>query len=293
MANCSIYGKSLEYAFVSILQPSVRIDSNKLVESYKEKWDKLATSKQKDFLTCAYQVLDKFRIIDNPKVSEISIKLFADNAGKKCIVADLQIEFKRGKKKYRLKLSIKNNKIYAKSQRPGAIPTQCGYCIDDKECEIYKKEYRLITDYFYEKYKHHSKFNQLKKQDKYNDLYLPICNLVVKAISKCDKKHVQSLYTFLKGKTGYYQVVNQKKNIIIYNFKREYNAPTRVRISRNKNGYIILTFNNKHIFHLRLHTAQSKLTKIPSLKFDTVLINQDELYPKIIIPKDNTLVYLI
>lgn len=272
-------GKGLEYAFVVISNPNVIYNSNDL-DSHINAWSKLSITHKLDFLTCAYMVLDKFNLIDN---GTITMYINKDNSGRYGIVSDIVIN-------QTVYLSIKNNKLYAKSQRPNNLPKQCGFLNNEQSSVDYLSKYKCITDMFYNKHKNHTYFREIDKQTIWIELYKPIYALVSNFISVCDKSHIKQLYSFLKGETNYWQVLNKPKYVVLYDFTKSYHLPTRLTVSYDSKGYILLQFNNKHTFRLRLHTASSRLTKNLSLKFDTILINQDELYPKTQIRKDETVV---
>ena len=82
--------------------------------------------------------------------------------------------------------------------------------------------------------------------------------------------------------------MNTKKNIKIRTHKNVKN-PTKLKTHFNDNGYLVIEFNNKFKYVMRLHNDESKLTKNNKknikVKFDTILENIEKVYNIITIKK--------
>ena len=269
MSNCSIYGKSLEYALCQkfmdkgiILSPN----SFKNYEAYSEKWNKLAKTQKDDFMLFSKLIVNWCKISD---YKNLEVSLAQDHAGKSSKVADVII-----KGKTTINLSIKNNKDYVKSHRPGGFSNQAK--LDKKTSYDYKQEYNQVISLIYKKYENLKLFKQISINDKKKYIYNPIYDLTEKYLYKLSNKQIEFYFEFLSGSSGFYQCLNTKKEIIIHDRTKQLPKPILLNCSRNNKGYLVVSFefeNRDPIkFSMRVHSASSRITKNISLKFDVVVI---------------------
>jgi len=259
----------------------IQLDSNsyKRYESYQDKWNKLAETKQKDFELFSDKIIIWCKLQDH---KNLNISLAPDCDGKSASVADIII---KGSKT--LRLSIKNNKDYAKSHRPSGFPLQAN--LNKELSGEYKNCYNAIIELIYEKYKHLSKFNQITTPMKKEFIYDPVYDLTEQFLKKLNSTELHSYFEFLVGSTGFYQCLNTPKNIVIHDRTEKIPKPTGISCSRNKNGHIVLDFQiedrNPIQITMRIHSASSKITKNISLKFDAII--NTPFYKKQIISKSD------
>lgn len=263
----SITGKSLEYALCNeymnagvLLKP----ESFKRYTQYQDKFKKLAKTIQNDFITFA-RIIVKWSIpMDNAQ-----IHLNADNEGVRGNVSDITIT--TGTKI--LNLSIKNNKIYEKSHRPPSFGVQAG--LDDMTRGEYESTYKQIIGEIYDMYKHLERFNQIQSHEIKSQIYEPIYKLTTDFIELMDMDEVAVYFHFIIGTGAFYQCINTKNQVIIYDRTQPIDDPIGVNCSRNRYGHLCLEFffefRDPIIINMRLHTASSRITKNISLKFDACL----------------------
>ncbi len=326
MANCSLFGKALEYAiFITIKNKNLiekisdsSHDQNKVLRkistnienSYKEKWNKISEKQRIDYSMVAELVITHLNIKDVEKLS-----LMDDKKGQRGVVADIAIKtIDRN-----IHLSIKNNKLYSKSQRPGNLSDQCGILKSDDRYNAFKESYKNICKQFYEgemnesnKFMKKEEVGEMNESNKFmkkeevglesnkvikykkfklvkdikTKLYVPIYKLTESFLMNLKQNELVEYYKFIKGKDRYYLILNKLKNVEIYDFTKTYKLPTKITsITYDKNNVMILEFDNKFKFSLRLHSARSKLTPEVSIKFDTSLINLNDLYEKVVLKK--------
>ena len=122
--------------------------------------------------------------------------------------------------KKNLNLSIKNNNLTVKHQRPGPTPKHLNLESSDEDFLIFKKKYGLINNKFYEKSNDLVKgvklYNEVEKI-KFDDLYHPICSLVSNLINKHSDKG--SIYQdFLIGTVNFKKIILFKNRIGIHSY---------------------------------------------------------------------------
>lgn len=276
----NINGKSLEYAICRHINNAYNTSCiSQDYDEYKQKYDLLPKNDKDNFDLCGEVVCEFLTKKINSGIPTHTY-LNPDSKGKESLTADIVVSYSRD---FCVNLSIKNNKFTSKHQRPMAFMDRCG--INKNDIVEYRKSVQKINDEFYSNFHHLQHFRSVEK-DYIKTMYSDINNTVVGYIKNLDKNQVKNMFHFLNGiDTQLYIVQNTKTYVDIYDCTNKIHVPTRVSTSLNNLGYIILEFNSKHKFSMRLHTASSKITKNLSLKYDTVLINVDEIYKKVRIKK--------
>ena len=189
-----------------------------------------------------------------------------DDLGTRGDVTDIRIF----NDKKNLNLSIKNNNLAVKHQRPGPTPKHLNLESSHEDFLSFKKKYSIINTKFFEK--SNDLVKNVKLYDeveliKFDDLYYPTCCLVSDLINKhTDKGGVYQ--DFLIGTVNFKKIILFKNRIEIHSYD---NLPKSKKMSswvKNKN-YVVVNFHNNIILKMRLHTASSKIKKLGNLKFDT------------------------
>lgn len=272
----NINGKSLEYCICNMINYEYNIKCNsKDFDLYKNKFEHLSTEEQDYFEKSARLTVQYIKTIFNNK-NPSSTFLNPDSKGKEAIVADIVVHHEDSTY---TSFSIKNNKLSAKHQRPASFIGRCN--MQDKE---YRQNIKLINDEFFSRFSSAKLFNKVHSNDIQN-LYRDVNEEVVKNLQLLNKNQIQHLFNFLNSiDKDLYIIKNNKKNIEIYDCTKK-SIPTRLVSSVNDKNRIILKFNNKYIFDMRLHTASSRITQTLSLKYDTVLTNITQIYNKVEIKK--------
>ena len=102
------------------------------------------------------------------------------------------------------------------------------------------------------------------------ELYYPVCNHVNDFINKYGSNEyaANSYFSFLIGQKNFKKIIVNESNIEIFHFDQ---IPNSNKMSSVVEGasYIKVNFYNNYKLKMRLHTASSKITNTPSLKFDT------------------------
>ena len=208
----------------------------------------------------------------------VEIHRFADDASRQGDVTDIQIVTKNDP----VNFSIKNNHFALKHQRPGTTIQRLGFSKKSREAEQFKEELGAIYKIFNAKASNvkndATSFRELKSIDVdfiSRELYLPVCRLIHEAYVAhgMAREHAHALFTFLVGKYEFHKVVFLSDKVVLFDFTQLPDVTSFVSTFSEANpSYINLHFNNGWKLKLRLHTASSRLSKSPSLKFDTQLV---------------------
>ena len=292
--NANLNGRCLEFAVAYRFSKDFEFNE-KTKEKFKQYkiiyWNKLNEEEKSKFLQNAKIVVNNFKKCFFKNNFEENIRyicMLDDNMGAKGVCADIVIKTYNGYRNFHI--SLKHTKDYAKSQRPSALPKQCGFNVI--ETNKYKTEYDNITTIFWNNNKHHNVFANVENTKE--DIYRPVYELVKKYVNKLTKNNIKILFQFLHTREyskniKFVNILVQKKDIRFRTLNQHIHLPTRVKTSFNKNGYLVLEFNNHFKYVMRLHNDESKLTKNNKknikLKFDTILQNMDEIYNTKIISK--------
>lgn len=292
--NANLYGRCLEFAVAYQFNKEFEFNE-KTKERFKQYkiiyWNKLNEQEKLNFLQNAKITVNNFKKYFLKNYFQENVRyicMLDDNMGAKGICADIVIKTHNGYSNFHI--SLKHTKDYAKSQRPSALPKQCGFNVI--ETNKYKTEYDNITTIFWNNNKHHNVFANVENTKE--DLYQPIYELVKKYVNKLTKNNIKILFQFLHTREyskniKFVNILVQKKNIQLRTLNHKIQLPTRVKTFFNEKGYLVLEFNNHFKYVMRLHNDESKLTKNNKknikLKFDTILQNMDKIYNTKIISK--------
>lgn len=176
-----------------------------------------------------------------------------------------------------LRLSLKSNHDAAKHQRPMSLMQQLGFDKKSVEDLDYRSQYRIVINRFNEELKLTvpipTEFRHLK-EDVIKRLYSEVCRKVSTTINnyRAVPSAVKHYQRFLFGKNDCVKVVKSQTSLTI----KDYGSlvPAREMFAKQENAsHIDLFFDGHMHFRMRLHTAASKITGNPSLKFDTTLVN--------------------
>ena len=199
--------------------------------------------------------------------TNIKMDRISDNDGKKGDVTDIRLSSCNRE----LNLSLKNNNVSIKHQRPGPTPIHFGYTKKDQATILFLNKYNNINKKFFNIAK--SKNSKLENYDEISDdiknkfLYTPTCKLVCDFINNNSNKGLE-YQNFIIGEIDYKQIVLSKNKIKIKSFD---NIPKSKTVSSkiDSRGYILVDFHNNIILSMRLHNASKKISEKGSLKFDT------------------------
>lgn len=270
----NLQGRALEYAIVAEINkqlPSSYVQlSQRALDSQIKDFDKyllLSPAMQNNYQKCGQRIfawLDtNFSISNHP----ISIDRLPDSASRQGDVTDIRIKVNS----LEINLSVKHNHRALKHQRPASTAQHCGYGKKSTEDIIFRSNYKQILTSFIGYTKGISNFKDLNSGIVYQTLYIPICDLVANFINNYCTLQLNSshLFNFLVGNTNFYKVMfyEQQRKVLIEEFSQIY--PVASLRAQSQQNYVNLHFSNGWIISMRLHTASSKITNNPSLKFDT------------------------
>lgn len=245
-------------------------------ENYKIKYNSINEEYKKYFQDSAEYICKYFK--NTYDIQPSSIFLNPDKEGRNSVSGDISLHFEDNV----INISLKNNNFSCKHQRPMSFMNNCGVSkIQETE---YKNEITKILQDFYNKFSVLKKYKEVDK--KYiKKLYSNINDIVIKYIEKLTETQVKKLFYFITGiDPNLVLVINKPKFILLYTRPKIKN-PTAVDVSIDKNGYVNLYFSNGCLFTLRLHTAESTINKVISLKYDTKFKNMEQFYSYIKIKK--------
>lgn len=286
MSSSAINGRYLEYLITKRIQdayPGITIDDIALQKNKRdfECGNKVKLDNVEGMERCS-RIFEKWHRLHYSSYTPVSISRTTDADGKNESSADIIIHYKdviehKRTRNAKLPLSIKNNKLYSKSQRPSALDKQCGF--DEEMSNSFRNEYNSMIKTIYSANRKHTTFSAISHKE--NKIYEPINEIVVKYLQMCNAENIRTFFYFIKGKGKEVIILNKAKCVEIYR-PRPYSDPQEMKCVLHNKTYIVITFNNakgdEWIFRLRLHNASSKFTESMSLKYDTVLQNYEKHY---------------
>jgi hypothetical protein len=282
MSLSNLHGRVFEYCvvkeFLNIKKLNVLVsektirdnkrDDNKLTEISSQKLEHFKKSSSK-IVKWILNYIGNFN-------GNLFVERLSDEDGKKGDVTDVRLSYEN----HVLNLSLKNNHLATKHQRPGPTPKHLGISKDSLDFMNFNKEYKKINRDFYSLIKSRNenieKYNEVEDL-KFKNLYRPICNLVSDFINKFNFKSDDYL-TFLIGSVNFKKIILFKDHFKILSFD---GIPRSSKMNSwvENDNYVVINFQNDVIMKMRLHTASSRLTINGSLKFDTQIqkMNVDSL----------------
>lgn len=175
-------------------------------------------------------------------------------------------------------LSMVYNSINVKDIIPEKLMRICKYKRNTNICKKYMEEYQKINDEGYDVIQKYEKYTEIPENIKNKILLEPVCNLVMNTIAK-KRKCANNLYNHLLNETDRIVLKLYKNRFTIYDFGVKTDTDvTSFRMALETDNTIVITFNNKAEFILRLHTNASEIKNHLSLKFHTHFNNLDELF---------------
>lgn len=239
------------------IQDNIR-DTQKLIEIKSDILDHFRNSSVK-IVKWIIEYIGKFD-------SNLQLERLSDDEGKKGDVTDIRITYDNNT----LNISLKNNHLAIKHQRPGPTPKHIGLTNESDDTKHFKKQYKKINSEFYNFVKsinqNFKEYNEVEEY-KYDKLYFPMCELVCEFLNK-HKHKSQEYLTFLIGNVNFKKIVLFNSSIEIFSFD---NIPETYEMNcwvENKN-YVMIDFNEDVRLSMRIHTADRLLSQNGSLKFDT------------------------
>lgn len=269
------HGKLLEYATYRCFKTyqARLLNQNPIRDSidlkFEKNWQLISAAQRADFIKFANCLRQYFinRILPGSLITMPN-----DRAGVSGNVADIIID--------RTNISLKNNRTYAKSQRPISLPAQLG--LDSFDTAVYDMAYGQIAWQPWLDYGNEPCSSIRYKEELYEAIYL----LTQTYLDQATPDQASKFFRFLSGEP-HYQAINAKNDVLIYDMTKK-PIPTSLSTSRSDQGHLIVAFNNGWTFSMRIHTASKLITRSLSLKFDTILVNQKELIKPLVFPKHRT-----
>jgi len=278
------HGRAFEYAITLVLseRDGATLTSRAQEDQARDRvrFDQLPQELATHFMSGARCVANHIHILVPPgtHTDRMEIDRLPDVAGRATNernVSDICLKFPNH---VHLNLSIKNNHLALKHQRPSSLMQQLGYPKGSPEDIAYRNGLQGIYGNFYREARDLSpdarKFCDLTViQPNFIDevLYAPVCGHVCQTLTRelQTLQKCQQFFSFLIGKADFSKIVLRRKQVEVTRFSA-IQSPTQCTVSQPDNSHISLDFNNGWLIALRLHTAASAMGKTtPSLKFDT------------------------
>lgn len=198
------------------------------------------------------------------------IKFTKDNDGKNGTVSDIEIY---NSDKNCIGFSCKVNNISIKHQRPSSLYIQSK--MNSQNSNIFKQEYKICNDKWYNKLKNCITFNKIEDIDKM-EMYKEINTVIFKYLKIMTYAEIKFYYNFLIHYEKVYVIKHDviKKKLILYDYINK-TQPSKILSIEIEKQYIYILFDNNIKIKLRLHNASKTITKSLSLKYDTTIIDGD------------------
>ncbi|MBD3881393.1 HaeIII family restriction endonuclease [Phormidium tenue FACHB-886] len=275
-------GRALEYAVVVQLEqrlsPKKARLTTRAVQSQlkdEQKYLSLSVYQQQQFQAWANLVYDWLEAKFLISSQDLTIDRLADTDARAGDPTDVRLESSLQK----INLSIKHNHKALKHQRPASTAQHCGYSIKTPEDLQFREQYQAVIKAFNVFTSGYSYFRDLETGIVSAHLYQPICELVARSINLfcCYPEKANHLFRFLVSDTNFYKLILdlREQELRIQPFhKPEF---VDAVIAKNFRNYVHLDFSNAWRISMRLHTASSRITINPNLKFDTQLDDQTSI----------------
>lgn len=278
MSLSNLHGRVLEYIvvieFVKILGNKIILSKRTIEDNErdKQKLNEISPEKSVHFKTSSVKIVNWILNEIGTFNSNLLIERLSDEDGRQGDVTDIRFTYDDKK----LNISLKNNHLATKHQRPGPTPKHIGLDNRNEDSINFKQTYDRINYDFYTFVKsinqNYTKYNEVEEY-KFDKLYNPICNLVCELLNKHKDKSLDYL-TFLIGNVNFKKVVLFDSSIEVSSFDEIPETHEMNCWVENKN-YVMIDFNEDVRLSMRLHTASSRLSQTGSLKFDTKIQKMD------------------
>ena len=272
----NLRGRALEYAIVAEIiqrlpQNQINLTQRTLENQQRDlpKYLNLSVNMQQNYQQCSARIFQwlesNFAISTQP----VSIDRLPDKNSQQGDVTDIRIVM--GSQE--INLSVKHNHAALKHQRPASTAQHCGYTKGSPEDIQFRTDYSTITKAFTTRVQGYTHFNDLNDGVVLTELYNPICTIVTGFINTFCRSPISAshLFTFLVGRIDFYKIIFYESQhlLLVQDFRK---PPVVNSVTAQSNqSYVRLQFSNAWIISMRLHTAASRITSNPSLKFDTNL----------------------
>jgi len=279
-------GRALEYCIAKTIEDTIpRLETTfnteyqNLQSRDKEHFENLNSELQDDFKKAATSIA-KWLIEESgiQNTDKVHVRRFRDSAGVDGDVTDIRVSINAKP----FNLSIKHNHTAAKHQRPRSTPTQLGLQPSDPiikkfsfNCNAIDKKFHLSADNIAPGSTTFKELKEIDPQFINACLYEPYCWEVANLLNHCgrDSAIASKYFRFLLGSIVNFYKLNVKtrvanKHVSVQHFNN-IEEPESFTADFKSDSYVIVLFSNGWVFHMRLHTASSRLSEKPSLKFDT------------------------
>lgn len=267
-----ISGNIFEYTIASFLMGKSVKCHNEYTVKKMDIWKKtLGNELLKELNGCLTQIFDK----KIPLINFESFSLMSDSHGGKGNNTDIAIYEKNNNV---INISCKNNNISIKHQRPSGFPGQAKL----EQSQEYADQYKTCNDKWFNKLKELTTFDKIDESEKMT-MYQDFNDITYNYLTKCNPEQIQNYYNFLISydRSYIFKLNPKNKSLILYDYSIV-NLPTKIiKITKYKQ-YLEIFFDNHIGLKMRLHNASKRITKSISLKYDTTLININDLYKETI-----------
>lgn len=168
-----------------------------------------------------------------------------------------------------IKLSIKNNNVFIKHQRPNKLHMQLG--LDAEDAAAFQGQYKEINDRYYQKWHQQSGyrlFNQIPTEEKFA-LYQEINDLTISWMLKDLDKLRRYVFFVLDVDPDKYILKwdpGRTDFSVISGIKTSLDEPPSIT---TRDGSFIEIRTHDLLVKLRMHNARSRITPTLSLKYNT------------------------
>ena len=276
------HGRALEYIITKTMQTRfhavLSVQTQSAQSRDEDKFHQLPCDLSQDFLDASLRLVSILQSWGY-QLDGCNLERLPDSAAEAGDVTDIRIFLRDGRT---INLSIKNNHHALKHQRPPSLMQQLGFDKNtNQDLEYRQGLLRIYADF------HREAKQLLPTAVNFRDLdaissgfiadtlYRPVCAYVARVLTSYMNIELccQNFFSFLVGNINYTKVILSRGRLEI----EEYNAiqrPRRCCVSHTSTrpSYLILSFDNNWTLSLRLHTAASAISDLPSLKFDTQAI---------------------
>lgn len=276
MSLSNLHGRVLEYILVLGIKEgfkqNVIFSEQTLISNERDqrKLEEINKSVLNHFISSSPKIVKQISK-EFTKEETILLNRLSDDEGRKGDVSDISLS----SSEKTLNISIKNNHLAIKHQRPGPTFKHLGIK-NNIDINLFKNEYKRINNSFFDKsnqivpdVKNYSQVESIK----FDYLYEPICDLVSNLINKYPNQG-RVYQNFLISVVDFKKIVLFDDRFEIHSYDNIPPSNFMESYVKDKN-YVYVDFKNDIILKMRLHTASSEITRTGSLKFDTQIHHLD------------------